>query len=805
MNMDIHSQAEELNKKHRRKRTWYKILSVPICLVVFVTTYALILPAITMESTPDTYCGIAEHVHTDDCYELPGTPAHKEIQCTAGADLGQGEYIIHNHDSFCFDDSGELLCALAEQDEHVHTDACYDGDTLICGLVTGIVHQHTADCVISVPATEPQGLVCTMEEHKHTEACFMNPEGEASNGDTPEDDAAVNSTPARAPAASGPITDVTLTINDNVSTSGCYEAAVDGGGAAALEGKNVQYLWYKSTDDGANYTAVTAKNFTAGGKTVSNISGDHGEKLFLALDGGTVSDTLPSVTYKAVLMVDGTEYDSVWAERTNTTYQASVLNGSFEAPDLTNYYFQEFVPEGTAGLFWKTTASNEEGGQFTYPTGSTQQNDGEHYIEIIDTGTPKHQSDAAYHHKQGTATNGTQYAEINAGAAGALYQTIATIPGTTMYWSVDHSGRDGTDTMAVVMMPESNAESITTQEQLRQVLENPDKYGATVASDLSADKGVWITHSGQYTIPEGQYETRFFFMAVSTYNDRNYIGNHIDNVWFSQQIPPASSEAPNFTLTKHVVGLTEDDLQLLSGKLTFTVQKSADGSFTDPETVMTYTATNLGSWTPNGDGSWTLSARISMKDQAPGYYYRIEESYAELHGFKLTATDTNDAVQLQSTTVAAFTFTNTYADTGRALKLTKIVNAPDTTGSFTFTVSYTDAGGNLQKSVILKNDESTTITGIPRGASVTVTETTTDGYTVIMKDPSTGTVLAGSSSYTFTMNDDTAVDIYNTSTVALPETGGIGRGIFLYAGIALMLTAVITGCLLRRKYGKEGD
>ena len=327
MNRDIHSQAEQLNKKHRRKRTWYKILSVPICLVVFVTTYALILPAITMESTPDTYCGIAEHVHTDDCYELPGTPAHKEIQCTAGADLGQGEYIVHKHDSFCFDDSGELLCALAEQDEHVHTDACYDGDSLICGLVTGIVHQHTADCVISVPATEPQGLVCTVEEHKHTEACFMNPEGEASsgetggdvpadktpasdaptgddpsnetprgdvptdaaqggnvpgnavqstgaaNGDTPEDDAAVNSTP---------ITDVTLTINDNVSASGCYEDAVTGG-AAALEGKPVRYLWYKSTDGGATYTAVEAKNFTAGGNTVSNISGDHGEKLFLAL------------------------------------------------------------------------------------------------------------------------------------------------------------------------------------------------------------------------------------------------------------------------------------------------------------------------------------------------------------------------------------------------------------------------------------------------------------------------------------------------------------------------------------------
>lgn len=270
------------------------------------------------------------------------------------------------------------------------------------------------------------------------------------------------------------------------------------------------------------------------------------------------------MTYKAVLKVDGAEYNSVSAVLDNTTHQASVLNGSFEAPDLTNYWFQKFVPEGTTGLFWKTTASNEEDGQRTYPTGSTQQNDGKHYIEIIDTGTSEHQGQAAYHHNQGNATNGKQYAEINAGAAGALYQTIATIPGTTMYWSVDHNGREGTDTMAVVMMQESRAKAITTQEQLRGVLSDPGSYGATVESDLSAQQGAWINHRGEYTIPEGQYETRFFFMAVSTENNNDCIGNHIDNVWFSQQIPPASSETPYFTLTKHVVGpLTENDLQLL--------------------------------------------------------------------------------------------------------------------------------------------------------------------------------------------------------------------------------------------------
>lgn len=154
---------------------------------------------------------------------------------------------------------------------------------------------------------------------------------------------------------------------------------------------------------------------------MSNISGDHGEKLFLALDGGTVSDTLPSVTYKAVLMVDGTVYDSVSAELTNTTYQASVLNGSFEAPDLTNYYFQEFVPEGTAGLFWKTTALNTEGDQFKYPDGKTGQNDGERYIEIIDT-------EYLFLERNQIIHTGTMYVLLSIALNASRRQMIAPVP-----------------------------------------------------------------------------------------------------------------------------------------------------------------------------------------------------------------------------------------------------------------------------------------------------------------------------------------------------------------------------------------
>ena len=164
MNRDIYSQAEQLNKKHRRKRTWYKILSVPICLVVIVTTYALILPAITMESTPDTSCGIAEFMNPE-------------------GEASSGE-------------TGDDVPADKTPVSDVPTDAAQGGN------VPGDAVQST----------------------------------DAANGDTPEDDAAVNSTPAQAPAASGNITDVTIAIHDNVSTSGCYEAAVTSGGEA-LEGK----------------------------------------------------------------------------------------------------------------------------------------------------------------------------------------------------------------------------------------------------------------------------------------------------------------------------------------------------------------------------------------------------------------------------------------------------------------------------------------------------------------------------------------------------------------------------------------
>lgn len=53
--------------RNRHHRIWKKVVRVLACVVMFCTTYMLILPAITMGNT--TYCGYEMHQHSPECYE----------------------------------------------------------------------------------------------------------------------------------------------------------------------------------------------------------------------------------------------------------------------------------------------------------------------------------------------------------------------------------------------------------------------------------------------------------------------------------------------------------------------------------------------------------------------------------------------------------------------------------------------------------------------------------------------------------------------------------------------------------------
>lgn len=193
MKYDVLRDAEKYTKVHKRKRLRHRVVTVLAGVVVFCTTYALILPAITLEKQ----CDIPEHTHTDACYAQVTSVEKRVPVCSAetleihrhtadcyDADgnptCGYADFVVHSHDSRCYDETGNLWCPLPEieahrhtadcyalPEEHTHAEGCYTsvrGD-LVCGE-----HVHTDACY-----TETAVLACgreESEEHQHDESCY---------------------------------------------------------------------------------------------------------------------------------------------------------------------------------------------------------------------------------------------------------------------------------------------------------------------------------------------------------------------------------------------------------------------------------------------------------------------------------------------------------------------------------------------------------------------------------------------------------------------------------------------------------
>lgn len=214
MKYDVLRDAEKYTKVHKRKRLRHRVVTVLAGVVVFCTTYALILPAITLEKQ----CDIPEHTHTDACYAQVTSVEKRVPVCSAetleihrhtadcydangNPTCGYADFVVHRHDSRCYDETGNLWCPLPEIEahrhtadcyalpeehthaegcytsvrgnlvcgEHVHTDACYtETAVLACGLEESEEHQHDESCYET-----SRELTCGIDsDHSHTDACY---------------------------------------------------------------------------------------------------------------------------------------------------------------------------------------------------------------------------------------------------------------------------------------------------------------------------------------------------------------------------------------------------------------------------------------------------------------------------------------------------------------------------------------------------------------------------------------------------------------------------------------------------------
>lgn len=485
-------------------------------------------------------------------------------------------------------------------------------------------------------------------------------------------------------------------------------------------------------------------------------------------------------------------------------YNDELKNGGFE--DEHSNGTDQINADAAPKLVWKTTAITD--GQHKIEIGNADENLPMTSVYELQANGNKWKnvelSRTAKAYGCASANTGNQFAELNAEGAGALYQDVLTKPGQQMNWRFYHRARtrrgykdqsssviqSGSDTMAMVIAPLELVKDVTTQDQLEALLarcpnkngENPITenkktytvyvYEATAAiKDLSGTRkwnGVnwyakystssWTESNGTYTIPDGQYLTRFFFAAISTASDDDQtnqtktMGNLLDDVWFSQNVAPPTSGTGRVTVTKKFYGLTEAEAKTLgnsdSGFISYDRSEDVRGIADQALTTVDF---SNGLW---GNGYDENGAYVSVShvfnevvDANTDYIYSFAEnvSKANVRGYDLTRTlvdgvkgTTGSVTMNKENNNKSITFSNFYKKNTTDVTITKQVTGllGDTNKGFTFNVSIKKNGADCTgvtakkgdqtvsdlTNFTLKHNETVTLENVPIGATITVTE-----------------------------------------------------------------------------------
>lgn len=378
---------------------------------------------------------------------------------------------------------------------------------------------------------------------------------------------------------------VTLT-----ETYGKMTAAYTGSAA------NYKYVWYRSINNG-DFELQTPVQYTGtDGTGLGSDIKDDGTELYISLNGGALTSVNTNVRYKVAVYAanafdengdlkgDATPLAESIAK--SVTGYDEIRNGSFENPVVTdnhlntnNWQYSNENYQAQGGV-WQTTGTANASQWWSDAEGAD--------IEIVTTKTKDSagtlsESNLIGYSWYGTvaAADGIQFAELNCEAAGALYQDILTTPGETLNYQLAHRARgnkkDATeenDTMYVVIMSTQMAvdKNVTTQAKVQDIINNQSNYpGATVVSYTDNDQ-MWTYHQGAYKVnSDGQYSTRFFFVAGNTASGNNTVGNFLDDIKFTRdKLTPVEGTA-SVTVEKTISGLDFEHAKTLAEGLEFKV------------------------------------------------------------------------------------------------------------------------------------------------------------------------------------------------------------------------------------------
>ncbi|MCD8158706.1 MAG: hypothetical protein LUD77_07390 [Clostridiales bacterium] len=222
--------------KKKKYRLWLRGVTAMAMVVVFITTYMLILPAITL-TTPT--CGLEEHIHSEDCYE-----------------------------TICYNSSGEVISATEAEaiiNSKVESANVSPGDETASGSAAetgGTASDGTSEII------SERVLTCGLEEHSHTAECYESAET------TAETTSSSNSGESSSEKDSG-TSDSVLAVADSSEDSSADESEstvssilekaeeVTSGGALAIDTATImEILLGTSGEENPLYVYLTVNGLT---------------------------------------------------------------------------------------------------------------------------------------------------------------------------------------------------------------------------------------------------------------------------------------------------------------------------------------------------------------------------------------------------------------------------------------------------------------------------------------------------------------------------------------------------------------
>ena len=522
----------------------------------------------------------------------------------------------------------------------------------------------------------------------------------------------------------------TVTITDNIVNSGALEATCTSDSVEA-------YTWYRNSEETGEYTKVDPINYNTGSEIKTNISQDQ-KQLFPAYDNGEATGARQWY-YVEVELTNG---EKITSKPIQVTYFRELQNGGFETPTTSKFstQFSNKNYKDSEGV-WQTTGTNNGkdieiarqalGKASSYAWNKVSGKLFENYQSNEYNETNGTYDDG--HDWEHAAYEGAQFAELNCEASGALYQDVLTKDGTALNYWLSHRARGKSDTytykanwwsnpeyypganvkqydtMYLIMMPTKTAieKDLTTQDKLKNYLQGLGVSYSQTASEEKNDvvynnvndgiKILRITSSNQkwhYILATNDYIptsslTRFFFMAGTTASGDPTVGNFLDNVGFSQQLPPVADDEYSIEINKNFSGLSSTQINNIKNNLKFeiSVTDNTTTQAVDDATVrelfglaedvpLEISGSSMTSQ-PNGSLKYTLANKKIAYGKS--YTVTLTEKGADLAGYQLkTTTETKvkvgDAAE-PTTPNTTTSNTTTFTLTGKTIATISFTNA----------------------------------------------------------------------------------------------------------------------------------